>query len=54
MSELIEVAHDKGLERMEGEVLSKNIGMLDLAESLGFKISPVAGDDGIKAVKKKL
>lgn len=54
MTSLMNVARDKGLERMEGEVLANNLGMLDLAESLGFKISPVAGDDGIKAVKKKL
>jgi acetyltransferase len=54
MTALMDVARDKGLEWMEGEVLSSNSGMLDLAESLGFRISPVAGDDGIKAVKKKL
>jgi acetyltransferase len=54
MTSLIEIAHDKGLEWMGGEVLASNRGMLDLAESLGFSISSVPGDDGIKAVKLKL
>ncbi|MEJ2453780.1 MAG: GNAT family N-acetyltransferase [Candidatus Thiodiazotropha sp.] len=39
MHHLMEVARDRGLEKMEGEVLSNNFKMLDLMKSLNFSIA---------------
>lgn len=41
---LIDVARDRGLDRMDGVVLSENKGMLDLAAQLGFD-RRIASDD---------
>ena len=38
MQKLMEVARDRGLERMEGQVLSNNSRMLNLMKSLNFAI----------------
>lgn len=54
MRSLIEVARAKGLRVMESEVLSRNAGMLELAEALGFEISQLEGDDGVRRVRKRL
>ncbi|MEL0585220.1 MAG: bifunctional acetate--CoA ligase family protein/GNAT family N-acetyltransferase [Candidatus Thiodiazotropha sp. (ex. Lucinoma kazani)] len=50
MHQLMEVARDRGLEKMEGEVLSNNFKMLDLMKSLYFHISTSPEDSSIKQV----
>ncbi|MCU7811130.1 MAG: bifunctional acetate--CoA ligase family protein/GNAT family N-acetyltransferase [Candidatus Thiodiazotropha sp. (ex Notomyrtea botanica)] len=50
MHQLMEIARDRGLEKMEGEVLSNNFKMLDLMKSLYFRISTSPEDSGIKQV----
>jgi acetyltransferase len=50
MHHLMEIARDRGLERMEGEVLSNNFKMLDLMKSLYFSITTSADDSSIKEV----
>ncbi len=44
---LMEVARDRGLEVMEGEILTNNYKMLDLVRSIGFKTQRDAEDPGI-------
>jgi acetyltransferase len=50
MHHLMEIARDRGLERMEGEVLSNNFKMLDLMKSLYFSITTSPDDSSIKEV----
>jgi acetyltransferase len=50
MNHLMEIARDRGLERMEGEVLSNNFKMLDLMKSLYFQVTPYPEDNSIKQV----
>jgi acetyltransferase len=50
MHNLMEVARDRGLEKMEGEVLSNNFKMLDLMKSLNFYITTSPDDNSIKQV----
>ncbi|PVV21633.1 MAG: hypothetical protein B6D79_13755 [gamma proteobacterium symbiont of Ctena orbiculata] len=50
MHQLMEIARDRGLEKMEGEVLSNNFKMLDLMKSLYFGISTSPEDSSIKQV----
>ncbi|MEW8470747.1 MAG: bifunctional acetate--CoA ligase family protein/GNAT family N-acetyltransferase [Candidatus Thiodiazotropha sp.] len=50
MHQLMEVARDRGLEKMEGEVLSNNFKMLDLMKSLYFHITTSPDDNSIKQV----
>ncbi|MET0070799.1 MAG: bifunctional acetate--CoA ligase family protein/GNAT family N-acetyltransferase [Candidatus Thiodiazotropha sp.] len=50
MHQLMEVARDRGLEKMEGEVLSNNFKMLDLMKSLYFSITTSPDDSSIKQV----
>jgi acetyltransferase len=47
---LMEVARNRGLEEIQGEVLSNNHKMLELMKSLGFRISRDPEDQGIKRV----
>jgi acetyltransferase len=54
MSALMEAASQRGIERMEGEILSNNFNMLTLTEKLGFTIQTNPDDPGIKAVWKLL
>ncbi|MES9992957.1 MAG: bifunctional acetate--CoA ligase family protein/GNAT family N-acetyltransferase [Candidatus Thiodiazotropha sp.] len=54
MNQLMEIARDRGLEKMEGEVLSNNFKMLDLMKSLYFNISTSADDNSIKQVVVEL
>ena len=54
MRNLIEVARDRGLEIMEGQVLSNNFRMLDLMTRLNFKISNDPTEAGIKLVQLDL
>ncbi|MBT2987904.1 MAG: GNAT family N-acetyltransferase [gamma proteobacterium symbiont of Ctena orbiculata] len=50
MHQLMEVARDRGLDTMEGEVLSNNFKMLDLMKSLYFHITTSPDDNSIKQV----
>jgi acetyltransferase len=50
MHQLMEAARDKGLEKMEGEVLSNNFKMLDLMKSLNFRVTTSPDDSSIKQV----
>ncbi len=54
MKDLIKVARDRDLERIEGQVLSDNKRMLELMRSMGFSINNVAGDHSIKLVVLQL
>ena len=54
MRNLIEVARDRGLEVMEGQVLSNNFRMLDLMTRLNFKISNDPVENNIKLVRLDL
>ena len=47
----MEIARDRGLEKMEGEVLSNNVKMLYLIKSLNFKVSNHPDDPHIKQVE---
>jgi len=51
---LMDVARNRGLEVMEGEVLSNNSKMLDLVRSLGFRITSTPDDTSIKHVSLAL
>ncbi|NNJ91690.1 MAG: bifunctional acetate--CoA ligase family protein/GNAT family N-acetyltransferase [Gammaproteobacteria bacterium] len=54
MSKLIEVARDRGIDRMDGEVLSNNHKMLELVKGLGFKVRNDPDDIKIKQVALRL
>jgi acetyltransferase len=54
MMNLMEVARDRGLDSMEGQVLSNNTKMLELVGSLGFEISNDPDDSAIKQVEARL
>ena len=54
MRHLIEVARDRGLEVMEGQVLSNNYRMLDLMARLNFLISNDPDESSIKVVQLRL
>jgi len=54
MPKLMEIARDRGLERMEGQILSNNFRMLELMESLNFQISNDPEDSGVKDSGVKL
>ena len=54
MQRLIEVARNRGLEMMEGQVLANNARMLALMVSLKFKVSNDPDDTGIKLAKIRL
>ena len=54
MEALIRSARDRGLERMEGLVLSNNTTMLRFARALGFEVCPIPDDPRTKLVVKKL
>jgi acetyltransferase len=51
MQKLIEVARDRGLERMQGQVLANNARMLNLMHSLNFSIGPDPDDPAVKLVE---
>jgi acetyltransferase len=46
------VARQKGLKRVEGEVLHSNEKMLEMMRSLGFKINQSPEDAQVKQVVK--
>jgi len=54
MQNLMEIARDNDLERIEGSVLSNNFKMLDLMTSLNFQINNDPDDSGIKQVEARL
>ena len=54
MRNLMDVARDRDLELIEGQVLSKNSKMLDLMKSLNFSISNDPDDAEIKRVEARL
>ena len=51
---LIRAAHDRGLQAMEGFVLSSNHKMLALMNALSFTIAPAKGDPRMKNVSRNL
>lgn len=54
MQNLMDVARDRDLERMEGQVLSNNSKMLELVGSLGFRVNNDPDDPAVKQVVAQL
>ena len=54
MENLMEIARDRNLETMEGQVLSDNSKMLELVSTLGFQVHNNAADHTIKQVEVRL
>ena len=54
MRDLMNVAKDRDLDIIEGQVLAKNSRMLKLMESLGYEVVNDADDGTIKRVIKRL
>jgi len=54
LTRLIEVARDRGIGELVGEVLHENQPMLAMARELGFTASAHPGDAGIVQVRKRL
>ncbi len=54
MRNLMEIARDRDLERMDGQVLTINTRMLELMASLNFKIQDDPNDPAIKQVEAQL
>jgi len=54
MLKLLDIARNRGLEVMEGQVLANNFRMLELMSTLNFQISNDPTDPGIKLVVNRL
>ena len=54
MSKLMEIARDRNLDKMQGQVLSENSKMLDLVASLNFQITVDPEDPTVKQVEAEL
>lgn len=54
MEALMHTARERGLETMEGLVLSRNGRMLRFARALGFDVCPIPDDPGITLIVKQL
>jgi acetyltransferase len=54
MKNLMEVARDRDLDRMTGQVLTNNSRMLDLVASLGFEINKDPDDFEVRQVEARL
>jgi acetyltransferase len=54
MQKLIEIARNRGLEIMEGQILANNFRMLELMLSLNFQINNDPDDPGIKLAVTRL
>ena len=54
MQRLMTVARERGIEIMEGEVLSNNSKMLRLCERLGFRTVRNAEDPDVVTVRRHL
>ena len=54
MRNLMEIARDRNLERMDGQVLSNNRKMLELVRSLNFQVSSDPNDSTVMLVEARL
>lgn len=54
MRKLIEIARERGLEKMEGEVLRSNVKMLELIKNMNFQIGNHPDDQNIVRVEMNL
>jgi len=54
MQHLMDVARDRGLRVMQGEVMANNREMLKLAEKLGFKAKPSEEDPRLMLISRRL
>ncbi|MEA3502858.1 MAG: GNAT family N-acetyltransferase, partial [Actinomycetota bacterium] len=54
LKRLMEIALSRGLDKMEGEVLTENHRMLDLVKSMGYHVQRSADDPGVQYVWKQL
>ena len=54
MGVLIDTAQRRGFKRMEGEILTENLGMQQLVRELGFELSPHPDSPGIQMAFKSL
>ena len=54
MQKLLDIARNRNLEVMEGQVLANNYRMLELMASMGFQVQNDAEDPGIKVVTQRL
>ena len=54
MKNLMEVARDRGLEKMDGQVLGNNFKMLELIKSFNFRITADPDDTSVKQVEARL
>ncbi|MCL1692755.1 MAG: bifunctional acetate--CoA ligase family protein/GNAT family N-acetyltransferase [Actinomycetia bacterium] len=54
LKRLMEIALSRGLDTMEGEVLSENHRMLDMVKAMGYQIQSSPDDPGVKFVWKEL
>ncbi len=54
MRELMDVARDRELETIEGQVLTSNRRMLGLMTSLGFQIERDSDDESVQRVVTRL
>jgi acetyltransferase len=54
MRNLMEIARDRNLEKMDGQVLSSNRKMLELVRSLNFRVSNDPNDSTIELVEARL
>ena len=54
MAALIDVARNRGLEKMEGFVLAANQPMLRLARRLGFVVAPDPDDRSLRICRLRL
>jgi acetyltransferase len=54
MRRLMEIARDRGLERMEGEVMRNNFKMLELIQALNFQLRNHPDDKNIMQAEIKL
>jgi acetyltransferase len=54
MSKLMEIARERNLQRMQGQVLSENTKMLELVASLNFRVTSDPEDAAVKQVEAAL
>jgi acetyltransferase len=54
LKRLMEIARSRGLDMMEGEVLTANHRMLDMVRSMGFQVQRNPDDPGVENVWKEL
>ena len=54
MEALLGAARERGLQTMEGQVLTRNAAMLRFARGLGFSIEPMVGDFTTMRIVKRL